>query len=517
VPADERAAAHISSPEWQSFETRMRARRAERCFQRAATAIESSSATEAREALDEARILSPADPRVGELESRLVTLHQRVGDAAVDPATADHIELNALAAASLVRPPLATTRTIEPAPTALERVEPIAPEIGPREASTAMDAESVAAGAFEPMVDLDRMRRPTLEGWSGFALAPPSREWNRTTAVLACGLLVSALVGWQAWAHKDLIPTLPNAYPDIDASTGLAASPSHSAAAAPSTAPGAAPAAETASTQPDPKVVEEPVATAPRSDAEVTFASDPKPVGSAGDDRPSAANAAPADTPSQPAAASANRETVVPSTTSTFTSARKPESTAIPPVADSRPPAASTPAVPEPSSTPVPAPSPAPVVGPPTVAPDLPSVALPGNSGSSRMEPAPSLPSSPPSTPPPSASLTYAARDQSSAVRTTLNRYEAAFTRLDVAAVHSVWPSLDERALTRAFDGLASQRVSLGSCSVNVNGTAARADCSGTAAWTPKVGGGEHMTSRKWTFDLTESDGAWRIVRVQAR
>jgi len=102
-------------------------------------------------------------------------------------------------------------------------------------------------------------------------------------------------------------------------------------------------------------------------------------------------------------------------------------------------------------------------------------------------------------------------------VRATLNRYEAAFTRLDVAAVHSVWPSLDERALTRAFDGLASQRVSLGSCSVNVNGTAARADCSGTAAWTPKVGGGEHMTSRKWTFDLTESDGAWRIVRVQAR
>ena len=80
-----------------------------------------------------------------------------------------------------------------------------------------------------------------------------------------------------------------------------------------------------------------------------------------------------------------------------------------------------------------------------------------------------------------------------------------------------MWPSLDERALARAFDGLASQRVSLGSCSVNVNGIAARADCSGTAAWTPKVGGGEHITPRKWTFDLTESDGAWRIVRVQAR
>jgi hypothetical protein len=108
-------------------------------------------------------------------------------------------------------------------------------------------------------------------------------------------------------------------------------------------------------------------------------------------------------------------------------------------------------------------------------------------------------------------------RDQSAAVRAALTRYETAYSKLDVGAVQSVWPSLDQHALSRAFDGLASQRVSLGNCSVNVNGSAARADCSGTAAWTPKIGGGERTASRKWTFDLRESDGAWRIVRVQAR
>lgn len=107
--------------------------------------------------------------------------------------------------------------------------------------------------------------------------------------------------------------------------------------------------------------------------------------------------------------------------------------------------------------------------------------------------------------------------DPRAAIRATLGRYESAYTQLDASAVQAVWPSLDHRALARAFEGLASQRVSLGSCDVNVTGETARANCSGTAAWTPRVGGGSRSTSRRWVFDLTQAEGAWRIVRVDAR
>jgi hypothetical protein len=107
--------------------------------------------------------------------------------------------------------------------------------------------------------------------------------------------------------------------------------------------------------------------------------------------------------------------------------------------------------------------------------------------------------------------------DDRVAIRAALSRYESAYNRLDVDAVRSVWPSLDQRALTRAFDSLNSQRVALQNCNVDVSGATARANCSGNAAWTPKVGGGERTSARNWTFDLSESNGAWRITHVRAR
>lgn len=118
---------------------------------------------------------------------------------------------------------------------------------------------------------------------------------------------------------------------------------------------------------------------------------------------------------------------------------------------------------------------------------------------------------------PVSVSPVTSAPDQRAAIRSTLGRYEAAYSELDVAGVRAVWPALDQRALARAFDSLASQRVSLQNCNVDVDGGTARANCSGTAAWTPKVGGGLHTSARRWVFDLTHSDGSWHIVRVQAR
>jgi hypothetical protein len=137
----------------------------------------------------------------------------------------------------------------------------------------------------------------------------------------------------------------------------------------------------------------------------------------------------------------------------------------------------------------------------------------------------PSIPvSAPPATAPepspPSRSLTpeaIATVDARSAVRATLARYEAAYSGLNVSAARAVWPAVDERALAKAFDGLSSQRVELDRCDVSVAGATAKAICSGSAEWTPKVGGGHRRQNRQWVFELANAGGAWQIVRAEAK
>jgi hypothetical protein len=102
-----------------------------------------------------------------------------------------------------------------------------------------------------------------------------------------------------------------------------------------------------------------------------------------------------------------------------------------------------------------------------------------------------------------------------SVVRATLARYETAYSRLDATAASAVWPAVDRRALARAFEGLASQRLSLGACAVTVSGEAAQATCSGTATWQPKVGGGVRTEPRRWSFELRKSGEAWQIERAR--
>jgi hypothetical protein len=258
-------------------------------------------------------------------------------------------------------------------------------------------------------------------------------------------------------------------------------------------------------------VNEEGMTATPRREEEVTSASTPRAAGTAGDNASlEATNRRPALNPlSSGLTSPVVRDTPEQRTEPPGAAQRLPGVDPVAAVAENR---AAAPATDTTSPTSAPA-----ATTPPAVTPMVPSVDAPANSPTSRMEPAPALPSEPPPSTPSSPAPTVVSRDQSAAIRAALNRYEAAYNRLDVATARSVWPSLDQHALSRAFESLASQRVSLGNCSVIVTGAAARADCSGTAAWTPKVGGGERKSSRKWTFDLTESDGAWRIVRVQAR
>jgi hypothetical protein len=119
------------------------------------------------------------------------------------------------------------------------------------------------------------------------------------------------------------------------------------------------------------------------------------------------------------------------------------------------------------------------------------------------------VPVSPP--PPPSS------QSDERLVRATLSRYEGAYSSLDAAAASAVWPGVDRRALSSAFQGLSSQRVSLGQCSVRVSGATAQADCSGSAQWTPKVGGGPQTAARQWQFDLKNVGNDWVITRAMVR
>jgi hypothetical protein len=88
---------------------------------------------------------------------------------------------------------------------------------------------------------------------------------------------------------------------------------------------------------------------------------------------------------------------------------------------------------------------------------------------------------------------------------------------LNASAAHTIYPGVDERSLERAFESLDSQRVSLGRCSISMNGARAQATCQGSAMWTPKVGGGTQRSARTWRFDLANANGAWTITRADAR
>ena len=108
--------------------------------------------------------------------------------------------------------------------------------------------------------------------------------------------------------------------------------------------------------------------------------------------------------------------------------------------------------------------------------------------------------------------------DQRAGVMATLRRYEAAYSALDARAVRTVWPSVNQGALSRAFDSLASQTIRLGNCNVTVRAPTARAVCAGTATWAPRIGGGrEHQDRRTWTFSLAQRDQSWAIVSAEMR
>ena len=102
-------------------------------------------------------------------------------------------------------------------------------------------------------------------------------------------------------------------------------------------------------------------------------------------------------------------------------------------------------------------------------------------------------------------------------IRAALTRWRTAYSALDASAAREVWPSVDARALARAFQALKSQEVRFDRCDLTVNGGSARAACTGRAVYVPRIGRqSPRATSHEWTFELTKSDERWTIASARS-
>jgi hypothetical protein len=105
-----------------------------------------------------------------------------------------------------------------------------------------------------------------------------------------------------------------------------------------------------------------------------------------------------------------------------------------------------------------------------------------------------------------------------SRVADVLRQYARAYGDLNASAARDIWPSVDQRALARAFESLRSQQLSLQDCQIDVHGTTANASCRGQAQYVGKVGSGEpRIEPRTWRFELRREGEAWKIAHAEAR
>ena len=114
-------------------------------------------------------------------------------------------------------------------------------------------------------------------------------------------------------------------------------------------------------------------------------------------------------------------------------------------------------------------------------------------------------------------SATAAVTSDIQAVRLALRQYETAYDKLDVVAAANVWPTLDRRALTRAFATLRAQTVTIQDCDIRVDGPSASARCHGVIEFIPKIGGTSPSRSpTEWLFVMNRDQNDWKIRTVTA-
>ena len=105
-----------------------------------------------------------------------------------------------------------------------------------------------------------------------------------------------------------------------------------------------------------------------------------------------------------------------------------------------------------------------------------------------------------------------------SAIQAVLGEYQRAFSMLDVGAARALWPTLDAKALDRAFSQLDRQALEFQSCQIAVVATRAVADCGGRARYVRRVGSkNPRDEARQWRFNLRKLDDRWLIETVDTR
>ena len=109
-------------------------------------------------------------------------------------------------------------------------------------------------------------------------------------------------------------------------------------------------------------------------------------------------------------------------------------------------------------------------------------------------------------------------QEQLAEIEKVLQQYQLAYGRLDASGAKAIWPAVDERALSRAFEGLDSQSVKFDRCSVYISSPDADAACAGVVTYVTKVGSREPRSERRrWTFRLRKTGDSWTIIRAEAR
>ena len=103
-------------------------------------------------------------------------------------------------------------------------------------------------------------------------------------------------------------------------------------------------------------------------------------------------------------------------------------------------------------------------------------------------------------------------------INATLRRLQLAYEQRDARLAKAVWPTVNERALARAFEGLRSQSVTFDRCRMNVLSVSADVECRGVMNYVPRVGSQDQRTeSRQWTFRVRKGDDQWLITNAAAR
>jgi hypothetical protein len=447
------AQSHTVTDQWQSFELRMRRRRIERCVLRATAALDAGTLDEATQAIEEVAQLDPTDERITSLSAKIT---------------------------AAVRPSIAAFR---PADTSTE------PEVPTAGRLMGLHGDQ-RAEALEAAADLELAA--TVEHSEVFGDDEiPSSASRRWLPVAAALILLSGTAGW-LWTSVAMESRDPSDNQSVSIAQTTAPAPVADSKAAPSP-----PASDQVSAEPSVLI---PLTTAPT----------PEPA--TGTSRLTSDSTADV----TPAVSKSVETTAVPEATVTRATADTPVRAVptLPVSRESETPRAEVPRDETPradttvalDNVVIPrAPVEPPATAAPPPVPPIEASSLGTTVGESVATRAPQLP----------ATADNAGEER--AIRSVLNRYEAAYNRLDAAAAGAVRPSVDRQALARAFDGLASQTVKLGTCEVKVAGALAQAACTGTARWTPKIGGQTQSAARHWRFDLKKAGADWIIVSATIR